>query len=295
MFFSDLVYLLFFQLTSSQFIRATRVWHSVIHCTPCNFSARQEGAWRQNNRILPYCHIASTSRNWPNDLTPSFLLKRLSCHVAPFHRGDDSDWLNRLNPDAIFLFWVPWAFMGCLWVSTFKVGMLPYQYYSRRKRSSPEGLWKGGFQKKGTSSTSWGAKLDARAYPRQYARRKYHTRHSSKNECHVWVEYHLDIDEHFGRLQVPSLGIRLFFPPDHLTDSISLITIMGLIGEQCSQCAAAADAENGGGLAGSWWRAWARVSFPRWFVNNLNNLLPLRQMTIQGTLGLPLWVDSCWL
>jgi len=42
--------------------------------------------------------------------------------------------------------------------------------------------------------------------------------------------------------------------------SISLITIMGLIGEQCSQCAAAAGAENGGGLAGSWWRAWARAN-----------------------------------
>jgi len=41
--------------------------------------------------------------------------------------------------------------------------------------------------------------------------------------------------------------------------SISLITIMGLIGERCAQCAAAANAEDGGGLAGSWWRAWARV------------------------------------
>ena len=41
--------------------------------------------------------------------------------------------------------------------------------------------------------------------------------------------------------------------------SISLITIMSLIGERCAQCAAAANAEDGGGLAGSWWRAWARV------------------------------------
>ncbi|KAJ2919178.1 hypothetical protein MD484_g1195, partial [Candolleomyces efflorescens] len=36
--------------------------------------------------------------------------------------------------------------------------------------------------------------------------------------------------------------------------SISLITIMGLIGENCAKCVAAAEAEDGGGLAGSWWR-----------------------------------------
>jgi len=42
--------------------------------------------------------------------------------------------------------------------------------------------------------------------------------------------------------------------------SISLITIMGLIGERCAQCTAAANAEDGGGLAGSWWRAWARAN-----------------------------------
>ncbi|KAF8631407.1 hypothetical protein AX15_002415 [Amanita polypyramis BW_CC] len=42
--------------------------------------------------------------------------------------------------------------------------------------------------------------------------------------------------------------------------SISLITIMSLIGERCSQCAAAANAEDGGGLAGSWWRGWARAN-----------------------------------
>ncbi|RDB18045.1 High-affinity nickel transport protein [Hypsizygus marmoreus] len=42
--------------------------------------------------------------------------------------------------------------------------------------------------------------------------------------------------------------------------SISLITIMGLIGEQCGKCVAAAEAEDGGGLAGSWWRAWAKAN-----------------------------------
>ncbi|KAH0586225.1 hypothetical protein H2248_007479 [Termitomyces sp. 'cryptogamus'] len=42
--------------------------------------------------------------------------------------------------------------------------------------------------------------------------------------------------------------------------SISLITIMGLIGEQCNRCSRAAEAEDGGGLEGSWWRAWARAN-----------------------------------
>jgi nickel/cobalt transporter (NiCoT) family protein len=34
---------------------------------------------------------------------------------------------------------------------------------------------------------------------------------------------------------------------------------MGLIGDNCKSCQEAADADDGGGLAGSWWRAWARV------------------------------------
>nr|XP_018263989.1 high-affinity nickel-transporter [Kwoniella dejecticola CBS 10117]OBR86147.1 high-affinity nickel-transporter [Kwoniella dejecticola CBS 10117] len=42
--------------------------------------------------------------------------------------------------------------------------------------------------------------------------------------------------------------------------SISLITMMGLIGENCAKCTEAAEDPDGGGLAGSWWRAWFRVS-----------------------------------
>ncbi|KAF8073736.1 NicO-domain-containing protein [Lyophyllum atratum] len=42
--------------------------------------------------------------------------------------------------------------------------------------------------------------------------------------------------------------------------SISLITIMGLIGDQCRKCRGAAEADDGGALAGSWWRAWARAN-----------------------------------
>ena len=42
--------------------------------------------------------------------------------------------------------------------------------------------------------------------------------------------------------------------------SISLITIMGLIGDNCSSCSRAAEAEDGGGLAGHWWRFWSVVN-----------------------------------
>ncbi|KAI0043452.1 NicO-domain-containing protein [Auriscalpium vulgare] len=44
--------------------------------------------------------------------------------------------------------------------------------------------------------------------------------------------------------------------------SISLITIMGLIGDNCSRCRNAADADDGhgGGRSGSWWRFWAKAN-----------------------------------
>jgi nickel/cobalt transporter (NiCoT) family protein len=35
---------------------------------------------------------------------------------------------------------------------------------------------------------------------------------------------------------------------------------MGLIGDNCGPCQDAANDPNGGGLAGSWWRGWDRVS-----------------------------------
>ncbi|KAJ8473607.1 hypothetical protein ONZ51_g7756 [Trametes cubensis] len=42
--------------------------------------------------------------------------------------------------------------------------------------------------------------------------------------------------------------------------SISLITIMGLIGDNCTPCQNAANDPDGGGLAGRWWRAWAKAN-----------------------------------
>ncbi|KAI9465582.1 NicO-domain-containing protein [Lactarius psammicola] len=40
--------------------------------------------------------------------------------------------------------------------------------------------------------------------------------------------------------------------------SISLITIMGLIGDECAKCRAAAESDRG--LAGKWWRLWAKAN-----------------------------------
>ncbi|KAJ7175951.1 NicO-domain-containing protein [Mycena filopes] len=42
--------------------------------------------------------------------------------------------------------------------------------------------------------------------------------------------------------------------------SISLITILSLIGASCARCQAAANSPDGGGLAGRWWRAWASAN-----------------------------------
>ena len=38
---------------------------------------------------------------------------------------------------------------------------------------------------------------------------------------------------------------------------------MGLIGDNCKKCKEAAEAPDGGGLAGAWWRGWAKVSSPK--------------------------------
>jgi len=48
--------------------------------------------------------------------------------------------------------------------------------------------------------------------------------------------------------------------------SISLIEIMGLIGDNCGPCQRAADDPEGGGLAGSWWRGWARANDESGFI-----------------------------
>lgn len=42
--------------------------------------------------------------------------------------------------------------------------------------------------------------------------------------------------------------------------SVSMIVMMGLIGDNCGPCQRAVNDPNGGGLAGRWWRFWGAVS-----------------------------------
>ncbi|KAG8925170.1 hypothetical protein FRC02_009878 [Tulasnella sp. 418] len=41
---------------------------------------------------------------------------------------------------------------------------------------------------------------------------------------------------------------------------------MGLIGENCRVCREAAESEDGGGLAGRWWRGWANANEQSGFI-----------------------------
>ncbi|KAJ3918525.1 NicO-domain-containing protein [Lentinula edodes] len=55
---------------------------------------------------------------------------------------------------------------------------------------------------------------------------------------------------------ISGLSILLTLMSIMVALSISLIEIMALIGNNCTPCQTAAQAEDGGGLAGSWWRGW---------------------------------------
>ncbi|KIY43030.1 NicO-domain-containing protein [Fistulina hepatica ATCC 64428] len=57
-----------------------------------------------------------------------------------------------------------------------------------------------------------------------------------------------------------SLSIVLTLISILVAFSISLIEIMGLVGENCASCQEAANDPNGGGLAGAWWRGWANAN-----------------------------------
>ncbi|KAI1793273.1 NicO-domain-containing protein [Ganoderma leucocontextum] len=65
---------------------------------------------------------------------------------------------------------------------------------------------------------------------------------------------------HAKRSAMSNLSIILTTMSIVVAFSISLITMMGLIGEQCTACQNAANAPDGGGLAGRWWRGWASAN-----------------------------------
>ncbi|EMD39548.1 hypothetical protein CERSUDRAFT_63171 [Gelatoporia subvermispora B] len=66
-------------------------------------------------------------------------------------------------------------------------------------------------------------------------------------------------DMRVKRNAMSDLSILLTLMSILVAFSISLITFMGLIGDNCNPCQAAANAPDGGGLAGRWWRGWAKV------------------------------------
>ncbi|KAG9105263.1 hypothetical protein FRC07_009446, partial [Ceratobasidium sp. 392] len=66
--------------------------------------------------------------------------------------------------------------------------------------------------------------------------------------------------EQAAKNTMSSLSIVLTLLSILVAFSISLITIMGLIGENCGPCREAAEDPDGGGLAGRWWRGWARAN-----------------------------------
>ncbi|GLB38369.1 putative NiCoT transporter (TC 2.A.52) family protein [Lyophyllum shimeji] len=83
----------------------------------------------------------------------------------------------------------------------------------------------------------------------------------SRNAAHLESDLDRKIRDRMAKMNVMSgLSIILTLMSILLAFSISVITIMGLIGEQCERCRRAAEAPDGGGLAGSWWRAWAKVN-----------------------------------
>ncbi|KAL7280075.1 hypothetical protein ACG7TL_006490 [Trametes sanguinea] len=62
------------------------------------------------------------------------------------------------------------------------------------------------------------------------------------------------------RNAMSNLSILLTIMSILVAFSISLITIMGLVGDNCTPCQNAANAPDGGGLAGRWWRGWANAN-----------------------------------
>jgi len=73
---------------------------------------------------------------------------------------------------------------------------------------------------------------------------------------------------------------------------------MGLIGDNCKSCQDAANDPDGGGLAGAWWRGWAKVRKTTQVNFRTLSLLPqytssiCRLMTILGSLELLLLAGS---
>jgi len=74
------------------------------------------------------------------------------------------------------------------------------------------------------------------------------------------VENRLEKDTKVKMNVMSTLSIILTLMSILVAYTISIIVIMGLIGDQCRPCRESAGAGDGGGLAGSWWRGWAKAN-----------------------------------
>ncbi|KAM5533590.1 hypothetical protein V8D89_012703 [Ganoderma adspersum] len=116
------------------------------------------------------------------------------------------------------------------------------------------------------AASSAGVDLEARSEPASDPATK--TTSKAKSAGAVVVTAGEDGDDapeyrttlHVKRNAMSNLSIVLTTMSIVVAFSISLITIMGLIGEQCTPCQDAANAPDGGGLAGRWWRGWANAN-----------------------------------
>ncbi|KAI6041400.1 NicO-domain-containing protein [Pisolithus marmoratus] len=67
-------------------------------------------------------------------------------------------------------------------------------------------------------------------------------------------------DDRAKRHTLSNLSVLLTSMSILLAFCISIIEVMGLIGQECARCQQAASATDGGGLVGKWWRAWQRAN-----------------------------------
>uniref|UniRef100_A0A8H8CHJ5 Nickel/cobalt efflux system n=1 Tax=Psilocybe cubensis TaxID=181762 RepID=A0A8H8CHJ5_PSICU len=96
----------------------------------------------------------------------------------------------------------------------------------------------------------------------QQAEEKTSTDNNSRPSVELETDSTVERDTRVKMNVMSGLSIILTLMSILVAFSISLITIMSLIGEQCGACVSAAEADDGhgGGLAGRWWRGWAQAS-----------------------------------
>lgn len=93
-------------------------------------------------------------------------------------------------------------------------------------------------------------------------------REGEEEKLAVIVDEGMERDRRLKLNVMSGLSITLTLMSILVAFSISLIVLMGLIGDNCGPCIAAAEADDGhgGGLAGRWWRGWANANHRSGFI-----------------------------